>query len=71
MELKLAGSARNQLEQNTKDLIGKLASVLSARATRFNGMFHLSAHTHAFTLTHSHTAIHIILNRTILLYNGY
>lgn len=38
MELKLAGSARNQLEQNTKDLIGKLASVLSARATRFNGM---------------------------------
>lgn len=64
MELKLAGSARNQLEQNTKDLIGKLASVLSARATRFNGMFHLSAHTHA-------QPIHIILNRTILFYNGY
>lgn len=39
MELKLAGASRNQLERNTKDLIGKLASVLSARATRFNEFF--------------------------------
>lgn len=52
MELKLAGSSRNQLERNTKDLIGKLASVLTARATRFNGMFHLSAHLHTHTYNH-------------------
>lgn len=52
MELKLAGASRNQLERNTKDLIGKLASVLSTRAARFNGMFHMSAGTHAATRTH-------------------
>ena len=57
MELKLYGASRNQLERNTKDLIGKLASVLSARATRFNGMcFHLSAH--ARTNSNNH---HIII----------
>lgn len=39
MELKLASTSRTTLERNTKELIGKLASVLSARANRFNGMF--------------------------------
>lgn len=39
-ELKLASYSRNQLERNTKELVGKLASVLSARATRFNGTYH-------------------------------
>lgn len=42
MELKLVSNSRSQLERNTKDLIGKLASVLSTRASRFNGMFSLN-----------------------------
>lgn len=37
MEKKLASNARTELERNTKDLIGKLASVLSSRAIRFDG----------------------------------
>lgn len=44
MEMKLASNSRAQLERNTKELIGKLASVLSARATRFNGMCYTVAH---------------------------
>lgn len=43
MEAKLASNSRSQLERNTKDLIGKLASVLSARANRFNGNFFISS----------------------------
>lgn len=37
MESKLSTNSRVQLEHNTKEMIGKLASVLSVRANRFNG----------------------------------
>lgn len=37
METKLAASSRIQLEKNTKESIGKLASVLTTRAIKFNG----------------------------------
>lgn len=39
METKLAGLSRMQLEKNTKESIGKLASVLATRAMKFNGEF--------------------------------
>jgi len=39
METRLAGQSRMQLEKNTKDSIGKLASVLGTRAQKFNGKF--------------------------------
>lgn len=37
VETKLAGASRMQLEKNTKESIGKLASILGTRATKFNG----------------------------------
>lgn len=39
METKLAGLSRMQLEKNTKESIGKLASVLATRAIKFNGEY--------------------------------
>ncbi|KAG4077344.1 hypothetical protein HA402_009745 [Bradysia odoriphaga] len=39
METKLAGLSRMQLEKNTKESIGKLASVLATRAIKFNDFF--------------------------------
>lgn len=37
VETKLAGASRMQLEKHTKESIGKLATVLGTRATKFNG----------------------------------
>lgn len=51
MEIKLASNSRTQLERNTKELIGKLASVLSARATRFNGMYATPLHINSATFS--------------------
>lgn len=39
METRLAAAARLQLEKQTKDSIGKLASVLGTRAQKFNGKY--------------------------------
>lgn len=49
METKLASLSRMQLEKNTKESIGKLASVLATRAVKFNGEYLVTSYNNLIT----------------------